>query len=239
MTGTDLFTLLKESKINFGLDVRYGERVEISLKDLTTFIDEYFLPRPLFEDGTPVKVGDEFALHKPSESKKINNFCVSADGIFSINSFVYDQDQRVKRPVQPEALDADGVPIELGDKLYFVEGDDTPLKCIGFDDYGNVTFTDWEKTGTIAYENPTVFTHKKPDSWEQLEEDKKKCITEYWGCQDDGEKLCCECEHSLLKTGSSCATNKYKDLFRRAKALAGIEDQDGGERTAIADKEER
>lgn len=57
---------------------------------------------------------------------------------------------------KPEVLDADGVPIEVGDKLYFVGGDDTPLKCVGFDDYGNVTFRDWKETGTIAYENPTV-----------------------------------------------------------------------------------
>ena len=225
MTGTDLFTLLKESKINFGFDVRYGERVEISLKDLTTFIDEYFLPRPLFEDGTPVKVGDEFALHKPSSGKKVISYCVHDDGSFAINGFLYDQDQRVKKPKQPEALDADGVPIELGDKLYFVEGDDTPLKCIGFDDYGNVTFTDWEKTGTIAYENPTVFTHKKPDSWEQIETDEKKDITEYWGCEGKDDKYCFECEHGLMKTRNSCRTNKYIDLFRRAKALAGVDDE--------------
>lgn len=62
MAETELFTLLNESKISFGFDVRYGRRVEISLKDLAAFIDDYFLPRPLFEDGTPVKVGDEFAL---------------------------------------------------------------------------------------------------------------------------------------------------------------------------------
>ena len=224
MTGTDLFTLLKESKINFGFDVRYGERVEISLKDLTTFIDEYFLPRPLFEDGTPVKVGDRFLLCGRN-SMKVTGFYVCDDGSFAINDFQYDQDQRVMKPKQPEALDADGVPIELGDKLYFVEGDDTPLKCIGFDDYGNVTFTDWEKTGTIAYENPTVFTHKKPDSWEQIETDEKKDITEYWGCEGKDDKYCFECEHGLMKTRNSCRTNKYIDLFRRAKALAGVDDE--------------
>ena len=223
MTRTELFTLLKESKINFGFDVRYGERVEISLKDLTAFIDDYFLPRPLFEDGTPVKVGDRVLLYGRTD-REVTDYCVCDDGSFSINYFQYDQDQRVMKPKQLEALDADGVPIELGDKLYFVEGDDTPLKCIGFDDYGNVTFTDWEQTGTIAYENPTVFTHKKPDSWEQIETDEKKDITEYWGCEGKDDKYCFECEHGLMKTRNSCRTNKYIDLFRRAKALAGISD---------------
>lgn len=159
MTGTDLFTLLRESKINFGFDVRYGERVEISLKDLTTFIDEYFLPRPLFEDGTPVKVGDRFLLCGRN-SMKVTGFYVIDNGSFSINGFQYNKHQRVMKP------------------------------------------------------------EEKPDSWEQIEADEKKDITEYWGCEDKDDKHCFECEHGLMKTRNSCRTNKYIDLFRRAKELA-------------------
>ena len=159
MTGTELFTLLRESKINFGFDVRYGERVEISLKDLTTFIDEYFLPRPLFEDGTPVKVGDRFLLCGRN-SMKVTVFYVIDNGSFSINGFQYNKHQRVMKP------------------------------------------------------------EEKPDSWEQIEADEKKDITEYWGCEDKDDKHCFECEHGLMKTRNSCRTNKYIDLFRRAKELA-------------------
>lgn len=229
MTGTELFKLLKKvkvhfSKVYFGFDSWYDERVEISTQDLAAFIDKYFLPRPLFEDGTPVKVGDEFALHKPSRSEKVAGFYVCDDGSFAINDFQYDQDQRVKKPKQPEALDADGVPIKVRDKVYFVGGDGTPLKCIGFYADGDVIFRDWEETGTIAYESPTVFTHKKPDSWEQIEADEKKSSVEYWGCEDEDEHLCFGCEHSFMKTGKTCTMNKYVDLFRRAKALAGISD---------------
>lgn len=212
MAETELFTLLNESKISFGFDVRYGRRVEISLKDLTTFIDDYFLPRPLFEDGTPVKVGDRFLIYEGINGE-VDNFYVCDDGSFAINDFQYDQDQRVMKPKQPEALDADGVPIEVGDKLYFVEGDDTPLKCIGFDDYGNVTFRDWKETGTIAYENPTVFTHKKPDSWEQLEEEA------LW-------ESCDYCEQRKIETvGVFPWTAQKEDIIRRAKALAGVDDE--------------
>lgn len=113
----------------------------------------------------------------------------------------------------PEALDADGVPIELYDKLYFVEGDDTPLKCIGFDDYGNVTFRDWKETGTIAYENPTVFTHKKPDSWEQLEEDLKL-----------GSRHYCD-RRKIIREGRDSLFLQKQDVIRRAKALAGVKDE--------------
>ena len=159
MTRTELFTLLRESKINFGFDVRYGERVEISLKDLTTFIDDYFLPRPLFEDGTPVKVGDRFLLCGRN-SMKVTWFYVLDDGSFCINGFQYNKHQRVMKP------------------------------------------------------------EEKPDSWEQIETDEKKDITEYWGCEGKDDKYCFECEHGLMKTRNSCRTNKYIDLLRRAKELA-------------------
>lgn len=224
MTERELLELMDEAGIEYMTGCRRIYKLQIT--DLAKFIDEYFLPRPLFEDGTPVKVGDEFALHKPSRSEKAAGFCVHNDGSFSINGFLYDQDQRMKKHEEnPEVLDADGVPIEVGDKLYFAEGDDTPLKCVGFDDYGNVTFTDWKKTGTIAYENPTVFTHKKPDSWEKIETDEKKSDAEYWGCEGEDEHPCFGCEHSFMETGKTCTMNKYIDLFRRAKALAGVDDE--------------
>ena len=218
MTGRELFELLREAKTSFEFDPKsnsfYGLEgdIKIGLSDLAKFIDEYFLPRPLFEDGTPVKVGDEFELHKPSERKKVTNFCVFDDGSFAINNFQYDQDQRVKKLENPEVLDADGVPIEVGDKLYFVYGDGTPLKCIGFDIDGGVIFRGWEETETFTYENATVFTHKKPDSWEQLEKDMRLVGAEY--CRKYGY------------TGAVLPVAKQKeDIFDRAKALAGVCDE--------------
>lgn len=113
----------------------------------------------------------------------------------------------------PEALDADGVPIELGDKLYFADGDGTPLKCIGFDYDGDVIFTDWEETGTIAYEKPIAFTHKKPDSWEQLEEDLKLGSCHY-----------CD-RRKIIREGRDSLFLQKQDIVRRAKALAGVDDE--------------
>ena len=111
-----------------------------------------------------------------------------------------------------EYLDADGVPIEVGDKLYVAGGDGTPLKCVGFDYDGDVVFTDWKETGTIAYDNAAVFTHKKPDSWEQLEKDIRLVGAEY--CRKYGY------------TGAVLPVAKQKeDIFNRAKALAGVKDE--------------
>lgn len=112
----------------------------------------------------------------------------------------------------PEALDADGVSIKIGDKLYFVGGGNTPLKCVGFHPDGDIIFMDWEETGTMAYENATAFTHKKPDSWEQLEKDAMLAPYDY--CRKR------EIDHKV----GFASKLKVEDIIRRAKALAGISD---------------
>ena len=117
------------------------------------------------------------------------------------------------KPEQPKPLDADGVPIEVGDKLYFVYGDGTPLKCVGFNYDGDVIFRGWEETETFEYENAAVFTHKKPDSWEQLEKD--AILNPYDYCCIRGISI----ENGLVWK------LKAKDLIRRAKALAGVDDE--------------
>ena len=222
MTERELYELLGEAKISFEFDQKndsfYGLKGDIKIRfsDLAAFIDNYFLPRPLFEDGTPVKVGDRVLLYGIAD-REVTDYCVCDDGSFAINNFQYDQDQRVKKPEQPEALDADGVAIKAGDKIYFSVGDDTPLKCIGFDYDGDVIFTDWEETGTMAYENATAFTHKKPDSWEQLEKDMSAGAYDYCATLLDID---------TRKTLTSEDNEAFaEDIIRRAKALAGVDDE--------------
>lgn len=119
MTERELYELLGEAKISFEFDQKndsfYGLKGDIKIRfsDLADFINDYFLPRPLFEDGTPVKVGDEFALHKLSDSEKIIDYCVCDDGSFAINNFRYDQGQRVMKPEEKpdswEQLEKDAI----------------------------------------------------------------------------------------------------------------------------------
>ena len=103
MTGRELFELLREAKTSFEFDPKnnsfYGLKgdIKIGLSDLAKFIDNYFLPHPLFEDGTPVKVGDRFAP-RMGVDKEVTGFYVYDDGSFAINSFWYNQDQRVMKP---------------------------------------------------------------------------------------------------------------------------------------------
>lgn len=140
MTGAELFELLKKTKTYYEYyalqkgDYPQGGWITFNLNDLVAFIDNYFLTRPLYDDGTPVKVGDEFAPHKPSDSKKIIDYWVCDDGSFAINYFQYDQDQRVKKPEKKpdswEKLESD-----------FVENSDTDYcKSVINKDVAKTTF---------------------------------------------------------------------------------------------------
>lgn len=139
---------------------------------------------------------------------------------------------------EPQCLDADGVPIEVGDVVYplfdgeLLHGTEpwhvTRIKS-------SEEFYVKEVTGFC---NPRYFTHREPDSWEKLEEDALKGRCTYFGASGNSV-TCTNCEHSLQATGRCCWENMQLDLIERAKKLAVVEEQEGGERTAIADKEER
>lgn len=157
MTKRELYELLGEAKISFEFDPKndsfYGLKGDIKIRfsDLAAFIDNYFLPRPLFEDGTPVKVGDRILLYGIAD-REVTDYCVCDDGSFAINNFQYDQDQRLKKPEQP-------------------------------------------------------------DSWEQLE--KEAMLAPYDYCRKRG----------IDHKNDSAQKLKVGDIIRRAKALAGFDDE--------------
>lgn len=128
------------------------------------------------------------------------------------NAEGFQPDSYMKLPV-----DADGIAIRPGDKIYF-NGDpeSETIKCIavGCSPYP-VEFTDWEETGTTAWEEGSAFTHRQPtpepaDSWAKLEEDANL------GCRDYCEK------HRL----EECDYNMRVHMLVRAKKLAGIEEEE-------------
>lgn len=141
-------------------------------------------------------------------------------------------------------LDADGVPIRIGDTVWYVGGDleiekSEPQKVEGL---VSVFAADGIYVMTRDYPDkatrPKMLTHKQPeppDSWEKLKEDAMKGSCTYFGKIKDINTVCSKCPHGK-KTGIDCWQNMNLDLVRRAKRLAGIEEQEGGERTAIADK---
>ena len=119
---------------------------------------------PRFEDGGPVRVGDEF-MGKDGKTYTVKQIRFMGC-FFSLYDFCGEKPQfkadygvRVKRPA-PKVLDADGVEIEVGDDLYSVEG---MLKF-------HVSSID-KKSGRIATEamfaldkwaDPKMYTHRAP-----------------------------------------------------------------------------
>ena len=128
---------------------------------------------------------------------------------------------------QPDAymklpLDADGVPIRIGDTVWF--GDkksivtDITLSCEGWDICAD---SDGYGFGGAA---PETLSHKQPepaDSWEKLDEDAKKTICEIAG--QAGSPNCVGCKWE--RTSGSCQERARLEILKRAKKLAGIEEE--------------
>lgn len=107
--------------------------------------------------------------------------------------------------------DCDGVPIEVGDPMevggsiggtFSVKGYPLPLSA-------------------------RMHTHREPaDSWEKLEEDALKYQCAYFfGIPEGKNTTCVNCKKSSEATGIPCRLNMQIDLVKRAKRLAGIEEE--------------
>lgn len=130
------------------------------------------------------------------------------------------------------------MPIEVGDAVYpLFDGELQP----GTEPWhvtrikNSEEFYAEEVTGFCS---ARYFTHRKPDSWEKLEEDARKIACEYAGAPLDKMGMT-TCDGCRFQKHDECYQGMMLDVLKRAKKLAGIEEQEGGERTAIADKEER
>lgn len=142
------------------------------------------------------------------------------------NAEGFEPDEYMKLP-----LDADGVPIHIGDAVWYIGVDvgiakDYPLKVDGFVmepfDFGIFIETQEFQHKAIA---PGSLTHEQlepADSWERLEEDMMK-ITScfYFGVIESGAN-CQDCPYGEVQTGTTCWENQRLDILKRAKKLAGI-----------------
>lgn len=134
--------------------------------------------------------------------------------------------------IQPDAsymklpLDAGGVPIRLGDTVWYIGIDvdiekDCPMKVNGF---VRVPFTLETFIETLECPRKAIatesLTHKRPespDSWEKLEEDASVGAQGY--CAN---RLGVDIRKTLTSDDDRAFA---KDIIRRAKKLAGIEEE--------------
>lgn len=134
---------------------------------------------PRFEDGGLVRIGDE--LEFEGKTMLVCDATFYADGWAlwcdreDMSGRLYGKyGERVKRPA-PEVLDADGVPIKVGDVVYFVaDKDDGALTVECIDVSGEKPVVDLvysDERGTWHLVDPEKLTHERPDSWRLWGED--------------------------------------------------------------------
>ena len=172
-----------------------------------------------------VRKNDRLEKEKAELKAELDDWKGNAEG--------FEPDAYMKLP-----LDADGVPIRIGDEMNI---DGNAMTVLGYRLRNDMLLlvTEDKKRGLVYTSEPSRVRHFKPepaDSWEKLEEDAMKDNCVYFGASGDKSVTCTNCQHSFHVTGRRCWENMQIDLLKRAKMLAGIEEQEGGERTAIADK---
>lgn len=172
----------------FGIDCKHERTCRDCITKMMTAIAdridaERALPDgmewPRFEDGGLVRIGDE--LEFEGKTMLVCDATLYADGWAlwcdreDMSGRLYGKyGERVKRPA-PEVLDADGVPIKVGDTVYFVaDKDDGALTVERIDVSGGEPAVDLVYAGRILRRhsvNPEKLTHERPDSWRLWGED--------------------------------------------------------------------
>ena len=121
-------------------------------------------------------------------------------------------------------LDADGVPIIVGDVVYFVDSAEA-FYVLGVESDGDEPVHIGRKDGTStdAWVSPCDLTHKQPDTMKRIEEDAIKMSSDYWGC-GDAECSCCPAvvdgKKPYERYGTdSCAKAHRLDLLQRQREV--------------------
>lgn len=123
-------------------------------------------------------------------------------------------------------LDADGVPIRIGDEMD-VDGD--VMTVIGYRrSFGRMLLITKDKSiGHIFVPDPSKVRRLKPepaDSWEKLEVDAKKTTCDYADAPVDENGLA-TCSGCRFRKSDDCHPEMVLDVLKRAKKLAGIEEE--------------
>lgn len=159
-------------------------------EDFGAWLDRCALPRPRFDDGEPVQLGELV------ESNLVGAVRVSAIEFTEYETYVKDEPDgdwstslevttnRLKRPA-PEVLGADGLPLNEDDTVYGtgreqhrytvqvpysineVIGQRFCVQCYDHDE-GNITWCD-----------PSMLTHTPPDTLERLRDDMYRTAEEW------------------------------------------------------------
>lgn len=176
------------------------------------WLDRWFLPRPRYEDGEPLRFDyctDELSgVEKFIFLRSGGGCCQMQDADGNICN-VY-PGERVKRRPTPEALGADGLPIKAAETVYDTETGEEHVVRLPLAGTGKTFF---EGGG---YLDPAYLTHTPPDTQQKIDEDAEKFHCVYFG----GYSACGTCPASTGELSKkSCKQQQIFDLLRRQREL--------------------
>lgn len=170
---------------------------------------------PRFEDGEPVRIGDDFEDLGQVAGIKFGAGGVTIEGTAGNSDLFITSDERVKRTA-PKVLDADGEPLEVGQTVWHV-GNGVEFTVIGLprsDEYQAVKLQLCD--GAVTGLDPDQLTHTKPepDTWDRINEESQLFICEYF---DHMNGSCHDCPGG---PPDRCRANMMADVVNRCKTLA-------------------
>ena len=187
------------------------------------WLDRWFIPRPRFEDGEPVHIGDKAEHPYTGETCTID--CINTfNGSYCLG-FVDERSaslldrERVKRPA-PEVLGADGLPILAGETVYRLSDGERLEVLLS---HGSTPETREYVDCCGELELPSNLTHTPPDTQERIDEDARKDQFEDWQCREhDCDECPAEIEGMSPKKRygcNDCCSAMTIDLLRRQREL--------------------
>lgn len=206
------------AKANGWPDFREGE-------DFGAWLDRCFIPRPRFEDGEPVHIGDKAEHPYTGETCTID--CINTFDDSYCLGFVEERSaslcdgERVKRPAH-EVLGADGKPIKGGETVWGILSATKGIVNSLNDD--STAYVEWDDGRWSPCIDCCNLTHTPPDTQERVDEDARKTTYGYWRC---GDFSCGECPSEIdgkkpyerYNCPEDCFTSMKLDLLRRQREL--------------------
>lgn len=144
------------------------------------------------------------------------------------NAEGFEPDAYMRLPV-----DADGVPIRIGDTVYANDGSEFRVRSITVTSEGSAIGVN--PLDDFCFFCPSMkperLSHRAPepaDSWEKLEEDAEKTACRYFsGLEEKDIISCMDCPQGRRTTDRRCRYSMIMDIGRRTKRLVRVEEREG------------
>lgn len=159
-------------------------------------------------------------------SRDLREWCDEADVDGDSSGELRAIADRIDREMMKLPVDADGEPIRIGDEVNI---DCDAMTVLGYHLHNDMLLlvAKDKKSGLFFTPEPSIVRHFKPeppDSWEKLEKDARKTACDYAPAPRDEDGLT-TCDGCPFLKSESCSNEMTLDLVKRAKKLAGIEEE--------------